>query len=135
MIVLLPYLWLAIFFLAPFVIVLKISLSQTVLAQPPYTPVFDLTAGWQGLKEFAAQLSLDFFVCSHPITFTWCLMSRACRWRRFRRCFSLRSAIRLPMEWPARRRRGSPSAGDGRRVAVLDLVPDPHLCLDQYSAA
>jgi len=61
MVILLPYLWLAIFFLAPFVIVLKISLSQPVLAQPPYTPVLDLTAGWQGLKEFAAQLSLDSF--------------------------------------------------------------------------
>jgi putrescine transport system permease protein len=52
---------LAIFFLAPFVIVLKISLSQSVLAQPPYTPVLDLTAGWQGLKTFAAPLSLDSF--------------------------------------------------------------------------
>jgi putrescine transport system permease protein len=41
--------------------VLKISLSQSVLAQPPYTPVLDLTAGWQGLKTFAAQLSLDSF--------------------------------------------------------------------------
>ena len=61
MVILLPYLWLAIFFLTPFVIVLKISLSQSVLAQPPYTPVLDLTAGWQGLKEFAAQLSLDSF--------------------------------------------------------------------------
>ena len=60
-VVLLPYLWLAIFFLAPFGIVLKISLSQSVLAQPPYTPVLDLTAGWQGLKEFTAQLSLDSF--------------------------------------------------------------------------
>jgi putrescine transport system permease protein len=62
MVVLLPYLWLAIFFLAPFVIVLKISLSQSVLAQPPYVPVLDLTAGWKGLKQFAAQLSLDSFV-------------------------------------------------------------------------
>ena len=60
-VVLVPYLWLALFFLAPFVIVLKISLSQSVLAQPPYTPVLDLTAGWQGLKTFAAQLSLDSF--------------------------------------------------------------------------
>lgn len=60
-VILVPYLWLAIFFLAPFVIVLKISLSQSVLAQPPYTPVLDLTAGWQGLKTFAAQLSLDSF--------------------------------------------------------------------------
>jgi len=60
-IILAPYLWLAAFFLAPFVIVLKISLSQTALAQPPYLPVFDLTAGWSGLKDFAAQLSADSF--------------------------------------------------------------------------
>ena len=38
-VVLVPYLWLALFFLAPFVIVLKISLSQAALAQPPYLPV------------------------------------------------------------------------------------------------
>ena len=60
-IVLVPYLWLAIFFLAPFIIVLKISLSQTALAQPPYLPVLDLTAGWSGLKDFAAGLSFDTF--------------------------------------------------------------------------
>ncbi|HMF22591.1 MAG TPA: ABC transporter permease subunit [Pseudolabrys sp.] len=57
--VLVPYLWLAIFFLAPFVIVFKISLSQTAIAQPPYLPVIDLSAGWAGLKDFARQLSLD----------------------------------------------------------------------------
>jgi putrescine transport system permease protein len=60
-VVLLPYLWLVIFFLAPFVIVLKISLSQTALAQPPYVPVFDTAAGWTGLTEFARQLSADSF--------------------------------------------------------------------------
>ena len=63
-VVLVPYLWLALFFLAPFVIVLKISLSQAALAQPPYLPVLDLAAGWAGLKEFAAQLSAEFFPAS-----------------------------------------------------------------------
>jgi putrescine transport system permease protein len=56
---LVPYLWLAAFFLLPFLIVLKISFSQTALAQPPYVPVFDLAAGWQGLKAFVAGLSLE----------------------------------------------------------------------------
>jgi len=60
-IVLLPYLWLVIFFIAPFVIVLKISLSQTALAQPPYVPLFDATAGWAGLMDFVSQLSADSF--------------------------------------------------------------------------
>jgi putrescine transport system permease protein len=59
LVVLIPYLWLIAFFLVPFVIVAKISLSQTAMALPPYTPVLDLSAGWDGLKAFASQLSLD----------------------------------------------------------------------------
>jgi putrescine transport system permease protein len=39
-----PYLWLLVFFLAPFLIVVKISLSQIVLGQPPYEPSFDSLA-------------------------------------------------------------------------------------------
>ena len=58
-VVLVPYLWLAIFFLAPFLIVLKISLSRTAIAQPPYTPVLDVAAGWQGLQAFLAALTVD----------------------------------------------------------------------------
>jgi putrescine transport system permease protein len=56
-----PYLWLALFFLVPFGFVLKISLSQTAIAQPPYTPVFDLVQGFAAIKGAAAQLSLDNF--------------------------------------------------------------------------
>src|SRR6202035_1125411 len=54
-----PYAWLLAFFLVPFLIVLKISLSQTAIAQPPYIPVFDLAAGWRGAADFFAGLSLD----------------------------------------------------------------------------
>src|SRR5262245_17153584 len=57
LVVLVPYLWLAAFFLLPFLIVLKISLSETAVAQPPYAPVLDLAAGWEGVKEFVAGLS------------------------------------------------------------------------------
>ena len=55
----LPYLWLTAFFFVPFLIVLKISLSQTAIAQPPYTPVLDLAAGWTGLRTFFRELSLS----------------------------------------------------------------------------
>jgi putrescine transport system permease protein len=58
LVVLVPGLWLAALFLVPFLIVLKISFSETVIAQPPYVPVFDLASGWQGVKEFLAGLSL-----------------------------------------------------------------------------
>ncbi len=56
-----PYLWMVLFFLVPFGFVLKISLSQTAIAQPPYTPVFDFTAGRAALAAAFAQLSLDNF--------------------------------------------------------------------------
>ncbi len=55
----LPLVWLAALSLAPFLIVLKISLSQTALAQPPYLPVLDLTAGWAGIRAFLDGLSFD----------------------------------------------------------------------------
>lgn len=35
-----PYVWLLVFFLAPFVIILKISTADPVIGQPPYTPAF-----------------------------------------------------------------------------------------------
>ena len=47
-----PYLWLLLFFLAPFAIVLKISVSEVALAIPPYTPLFVWPAG--GAFEFLA---------------------------------------------------------------------------------
>jgi putrescine transport system permease protein len=59
LVVRIPYAWLLIFFLVPFLIVLKISLSQTAIAQPPYTPVFSLVGGWRGLAAFFSELSLD----------------------------------------------------------------------------
>lgn len=40
----LPYVWLLLFFLAPFAIVLKISFADPIVAQPPFTPFFDWAA-------------------------------------------------------------------------------------------
>ena len=56
-----PYLWMVLFFLVPFGFVLKISLSQTAIAQPPYVPVFDLTQGFTAISAAFAALSLDNF--------------------------------------------------------------------------
>ena len=39
-IVFIPYLWLLLFFLTPFLIVFKISLADPLIAQPPFTPLF-----------------------------------------------------------------------------------------------
>jgi putrescine transport system permease protein len=58
LVALVPYLWLVAFFLVPFAIVFRLSLSDDVLARPPYAPLLDLAAGWNGLREFFS--GLDF---------------------------------------------------------------------------
>jgi putrescine transport system permease protein len=56
LVILIPALWLVALFLVPFLIVLKISLSQTTIAQPPYTPALDLAAGVEGIRDFISGL-------------------------------------------------------------------------------
>ena len=56
-----PYLWLLALFLVPFLIVLKISLSDIALSIPPYTPQLDLSAGWDGIKSFLSDLDFENF--------------------------------------------------------------------------
>ncbi|THD73757.1 ABC transporter permease subunit [Thalassobius vesicularis] len=57
-----PYVWLLALFLVPFLIVLKIALSDTALAIPPYIPTLDLSDGWEGIKAFFAELDFENFV-------------------------------------------------------------------------
>lgn len=59
LIIAIPYLWLAGLFLVPFLIVLKISFSLTAIAQPPYTPVFDLAQGLSGLWEAVREFTFE----------------------------------------------------------------------------
>ncbi len=51
-----PYVWLLLFFLVPFFIVFKLSLSDTARAMPPYVPVFDWSLG---LSAFFSQLDFE----------------------------------------------------------------------------
>jgi putrescine transport system permease protein len=62
LVILVPYLWLFVFFLVPFLIVFKISLSQTTIAMPPYTPVLGLQEGWAGLLAGLRELSFENYV-------------------------------------------------------------------------
>ncbi len=56
-----PYAWLLLFFLAPFALVLKISLSQSALSQPPYEPVFNWPDSFDKLRQKLSALSFDSF--------------------------------------------------------------------------
>lgn len=58
-VILVPYLWLLVFFLIPFFIVFKISLSQTAIAIPPYTPAFKPGEGIEGLLAGMREFSFE----------------------------------------------------------------------------
>ncbi|MFX0545425.1 ABC transporter permease subunit [Roseovarius sp. S1116L3] len=61
LLIIIPYLWLVALFLVPFLIVLKISLSDIALAIPPYTPTLDFSEGWAGIRDFFAGLDFENF--------------------------------------------------------------------------
>ena len=100
----LPYAWLVAFFLLPFLIVLKISLSQSAIAQPPYTPVFDLSAGWSGIRSFFAGLSPENFVFLGSDPLRSCLFGRLCPTGRGASPGCAADDVVLPEELPAGRR-------------------------------
>ena len=69
----LPYLWLGLFFLVPFVIVLKISFADQLIAQPPYSSLVDLaTEGYISLKLNIGNYT---FLGSDPLYFNAYLKS------------------------------------------------------------
>ncbi|WJR68046.1 ABC transporter permease subunit [Neorhizobium sp. CSC1952] len=66
LVVAVPYVWLLLFFAAPFLIILKISLSDTAIAMPPYTPLFQ---GFGALGDFASKLDFEnyLFLTDDPL--------------------------------------------------------------------
>jgi putrescine transport system permease protein len=56
-----PYLWLILLFLFPFAIVLRLALSDTAIAIPPYVPLWDVAAGWAGFVDMVGQWDFENF--------------------------------------------------------------------------
>lgn len=54
-----PYAWIALFFLAPFALIAKISLSRPAQTRPPYEPVFDFSNGVAGVADKLSALGFD----------------------------------------------------------------------------
>src|SRR6202522_4021016 len=69
LVVVLPYLWLLLFFVVPFVIVLKISFSDIDLAIPPYKPLLE----WVGKNSLAIKVNFN----NYAFLFTNSLYLRA----------------------------------------------------------
>ena len=58
-VIVVPYVWLTIFFLIPFLIVFKISFSSPETAIPPYSPTFSFVDGLAGWLEKAKAFTFD----------------------------------------------------------------------------
>jgi putrescine transport system permease protein len=118
-----------VFFLVPFLLVLKISFADSDSTIPPYTPLF--TLGDDSVLQIS--LHLDNFIrlfSDDPIYLLSYLSSL--RNAAVTTLFCL--LIGYPMAYAIARATADASAGaaDADRAAVLDLVPDPHLCLDRH---
>ncbi len=62
----LPTLWLCVFFLAPFALVLKISLADPVIGQPPFTPLIDAAGSLRlTLDNYRLVFSDSLFLASY----------------------------------------------------------------------
>ncbi|WP_267552833.1 ABC transporter permease subunit [Rhizobium rhizogenes] len=59
LVIVIPYAWLLIFFLAPFLIVFRISLSTKVLSVPPYDPSFTWTDSFGDWWDKLQTMSFD----------------------------------------------------------------------------
>ena len=127
LVVALPYLWLLLFFVVPFVIVLKISFSDVDLAIPPYKPLIE----WVGKNSLAIKVNFNnyAFLFTDPLYIHAFLNSIKVAFISTLLCL----VIGYPMAYGiARASRVHPqraaAAGD---AAVLDLAAAAGLCLDR----
>jgi putrescine transport system permease protein len=56
---LVAYAWVALFLIAPLAVLVKLSLSDSALAIPPYAPHLDLAQGWSGLQTLVRALDFE----------------------------------------------------------------------------
>lgn len=57
-----PLVWLLLFFLTPFLIVLKISLSDMATAMPPYAPAYEAGSGLTGIWAMIQAMDFENFI-------------------------------------------------------------------------
>jgi putrescine transport system permease protein len=100
-----PYLWLVALLLVPFLIVLKISLATSVVANPPYTPLVDGGQLQLHLDSYALLASDDLYVFAYVNSLKIAALACVC-------CL----LIGYPMAY------GIARAGQAHRGALLMLV-------------
>ncbi|MFS8113347.1 ABC transporter permease subunit [Rhizobium jaguaris] len=77
LVIIIPYAWLLIFFLAPFLIVFRISLSTKALSVPPYDPAFSWSDSFSDWWDKLQSMSFDNYtwLAGDPLYFNAYLQS------------------------------------------------------------
>lgn len=65
LVIAIPFLWLLVFFLVPFLVLGRISLAEAIIARPPYTPLWE--RGPDGTLTFLASLESYRFLLSDAL--------------------------------------------------------------------
>ena len=121
-----PTVWLVLFFLVPFLIVLKISLAQSIVGRPPYSALLEWGEGaWPAitasLRNYVFLTQDWLYLAGYLNSVKIALISTAL-------CLVCGYPIAYGIARSSPRRAQHPAAV--RDPAVLDLVPAAHLCLD-----
>lgn len=77
-----PVVWLLVFFLIPFLVVAKISVSEAAIARPPYLPIWE----WDGLR-LIINLNFENFAYLWQDRSTCGRISSRSGWPSSRRCW------------------------------------------------
>ena len=122
----LPYVWLLLFFLTPFLIILKISVAEPLVAQPPFTPLFEW--GQRGIEGIG--LTFENYAFLFQDGYYGIIYLSSLKMAAIGTLLCL--LIGYPMAYyiarqPARRR-GAVAGGD---PALLDFFPAARLCVDR----
>ena len=127
LVVVLPYLWLLLFFVVPFVIVLKISFSDIDLAIPPYKPLLE----WVGKNSLAIKLNFN----NYAFLFTDRLYINAflnsIKVAFISTVFCLARGLSHGVRHRPRQAGDPQRAAAAGHPAVLDLAAAAGLCLDR----
>ena len=123
-----PFIWLLLFFLVPFLLVVKISFADLQLGIPPYT---ELTSFQDGVLHIALDFSHYAFLLTDSLYFATYVNSVVVA--------AVSTLLCLLLGYPmayyiARSNPATPQySDDGGDAAVLDVVPDSRVCVDRHS--
>ena len=126
-----PYLWIGAFFLAPMLLIAKISVSQSVLARPPYRPIFEPSDSLAAIWAKAQTFSFDAYRALVERHSLFQILSLVAHDRGGRDARHAARRLSFRARHRARARAPAPRSDRLRRRSLLDELSHSRLRLDR----